>query len=192
MLKKSSGAVSTTLLILGGVLIVFIVVIFFVIKMTGSQNANKTPADAKDQGPPPPVYETSIGDITFTALGAENMGTALGSSTGYTQQNLTTKEKFIKVTIGVQNQGKLDLPQGSWGLGNIIDSDGRNFTPITYQAYYFLPQPNLCGTALKPAFASTPCVGLYEVAKVSTGLKLYVSAGAGSKRQSAFLDLDVK
>jgi hypothetical protein len=105
---------------------------------------------------------------------------------------LSTTEKFIKVTVAAQNKGKVNLPQFSWDIGNLVDSDGRNFVPINEKAYYFLPQPSLCGEVLKPEFEPTPCVKLYEVSKASTNLKIMLTAsGTTSKKEAALIDIVV-
>ena len=98
------------------------------------------------------------------------------------------------MTVGVQNKGKIDTTRYSWELGNIIDSEGRNFIPINERAYYWLPQPDQCGAVLKPAFTATPCARYYEVSKISTGLKLQVMAQGpqDSKPKKDLIDLLVK
>jgi len=106
--------------------------------------------------------------------------------------DLVTTEKFIKVTIGAQNKGKSNVLQSSWDIGNIIDSDGRNFIPIINQAYFWLPKIDLCGSILKPEFEPTPCVKIYEVSKASDSLKIEVNATLdlnSSKKQKSFVDL---
>ena len=92
------------------------------------------------------------------------------------QKDITTTERFVKVTIGAQNQGDQNIEAQVWSLGDIVDSDGRHFTSSQYDIDSWLPQPNLCGTLLKPAFDPTPCVKIYEVSKVSKGLKIEVIA----------------
>ena len=91
--------------------------------------------------------------------------------------------------VRAQNKGKNDLKKFSWDIENIVDSVGRNFPPSS-RAYNFLPKPNLCGAILKPEFEPTPCVKIYEVSKVSTNLKLEVTAlGQNGKKQMAYIDL---
>jgi len=190
--STESGQVSNMILILAVALIIVIVIIFVVIRINATKNAN----DAKSANPsetPKPVYETTIGEVRFVFKSAVDLGNILKSKNNIYQQDLTTTEKFIQVTIGAQNKGKTDLQQQSWDVGNIIDSDGRNFVSINNQAYYFLPSPNLCGVVLKPEFDPVPCVKLYEVSKASKGLKIEVNAiGSSSKRQESFMDLVVQ
>ena len=61
------------------------------------------------------------------------------------QKDLTTTEKFIKVTIGGQNKGKIDTPMNVWNLGNIIDSEGRNFIPNGHDVNPWISKENGCG-----------------------------------------------
>ena len=83
-------------------------------------------------------------------------------------------------------------------MGNIVDSDGRNFTPLQYDADAWLPDPNLCGELLKPEFEPTPCVKIYEVSTVSKGLKIQVTSlrkvgveYPSDKKDTALIDLIV-
>ena len=109
------------------------------------------------------------------------------------QENLTTTERFIKVIVGAQNKSKINTRRGAWDLGNIIDSEGRNFISIDVRTYAFLPRPNLCSTLLKPEFEPVPCVRFYEVSKESDGLKLEVGfmSANSSKMQKGLLDLPI-
>lgn len=136
---------------------------------------------------PKPVYEVQMEDIRFVLELSEELGNVLQSSQTYVTK-LTTTEKFIKVTVGAQNKGKGNIAPYTWDLGNIIDSEARNFVPITNRAYAFLPQPDLCGDLLKPEFDLTPCVRIYEVSKISTGLKVEVIL-TSPKKDKALLDL---
>ena len=196
---KSSGAASGILLILGIVLLVIIVVVFLVIRSTAAKknttpaNTTTTQSDTVTQ-PPEPVTEATLGDIRFVFESAVDLGMVIKSPNTAFQQNLTTTEKFIKVTIGAQNKGKLNVSRDVWNVGNIVDSDGRNFVSINDQAYYFLPNPTLCGTLLKPEFEPIPCIKLYEVSKESKNLKVEVNtiSSSSSKKQEAFIDLNVK
>jgi hypothetical protein len=192
----SSGKISTILLILAAILVVVIIVVFVVIRITGVKNTNTNNGGTTQNGgviePPKPVYEATISDIRFIVESAQDLGNTLKSKTLY-QQELTTTEKFIKVVIGVQNKGKTNTPGYVWDVGNIVDSDGRNFVSINDKAYVFLPNPNLCGALLKPEFDPVPCVKFYEVSKASTKLKIQVNttSGTSGKKQEAFLDLDI-
>jgi hypothetical protein len=109
--------------------------------------------------------------------------------------------KFIQVTIGAQNEGTANTEQNSWNIGNIVDSKGRNFVPLQgYTIQPWIPNPDLCGVLLKPAFDPTPCVKIYEVSKESSGLKIEVETGkdntannfSSGKIDSFLIDLIVK
>src|SRR3989338_5664845 len=129
--KNSSGAVSSILLVLAVLIVIVIIVVFVVIKI----NSNKGADTVNDSGqnpdePPQPVYETTVEGIKFTLESAWDMGNILVSNNQSFQPNIVTTEKFIKVTIGAQNKGKINTTQSSWSIGNIVDSEGRNFVSI--------------------------------------------------------------
>jgi hypothetical protein len=202
--KKRSlaqGAISRTLLILAAVVFVLIIGVFLSIKFainkntTNSQNTTTTTTTGTNQTPTPTpqlVYEKQLGDVDFTMESATDLGNILTPSmvkAGYIyNQNLTTTEHFIQVVIGAQDKGKAPLQQFSWQLGNIIDSDGRIF-PVDDNAYPWLPKMNTCGAALKPEFDPISCTQIYEVSKVSTGLKIEIQAS--NSRQKGLLDLNL-
>jgi len=186
-----SGKISKVLLILAVALLVVIVIVYIVIRMAVTKNSETSltnPSVTEKPEPPKPVYEATIGDVRFLFESARDMGNILKASSSY-EQDLTTTEKFIKVVIGAQNKGKNNLPQYAWDIGNIVDSDGRNFVPDS-RAYYFLPRPDMCGSILKPEFKPTPCMKIYEVSRLSTNLKIEVKVG-DSKKQTVFIDLKV-
>lgn len=139
----------------------------------------------EDSTGPKVVYEAVLGDIKFTFIEARDMGKILaGLKSRYPdwQKDLVTTEKFIIVTIGAQNKGKENIPERVWDIGNIIDSEGRNYVPLDQLADAWQPDPNLCSALLKPEFAALPCVKIYEVSRISTGLKIVVSS---FKKESA-------
>ena len=197
-IKKSSGAVSSILLILAVLLIILIVIVFAVIKINTvntKKNENVEDTQTVEEIPEPePVYDTTVGDVRFVLQSAIDLGDVLQSNIQNYKQTLTTTEKFILVTVGAQNKSKNSIIQYQWDVGNIIDSDGRNFVSINNQAYSFLPQKNLCGTLIKPEFEPVPCVRLYEVSKKSIDLKVQVTSTnqVSSKKEEGFLDLLVK
>ena len=80
--------------------------------------------------------------------------------------------------------GLENIAERSWDIENIVDSQGREFVPLDYNANPWLPDPNLCGTLLKPAFDPTPCIKIYEVSKVSAGLKIRVITGKGNDQNN--------
>ncbi|OGZ69597.1 MAG: hypothetical protein A3D44_03415 [Candidatus Staskawiczbacteria bacterium RIFCSPHIGHO2_02_FULL_42_22] len=198
MSTSSKGAASTILLILAAVLIVMIIVVFVVLRINASRTETpETPGENEtaNNEPPPPVYEATLGDVKFIFEDARDLGNVLRSNTNY-QEDLTTTERFIKVTIGAQNKGKLNVQRGLWNMGNIVDSDGRNFVSISdyAYAYSYLTEQSQCQELLKPEFEPTPCIKIYEVSKVSTGLKVQVSfsPAGGAKKEEGLIDLVVE
>ena len=174
------GQVARLLLVLAIIIFVAAIIVFVILKAT-----TKPPKPIIEEPTGPKVaYEATLGDIKFTFQEARDMGKILaGSKSRFPewQKDLTTTEKFIIVKIGAQNKGKENIPERIWDIGNIIDSEGRNYVSLDQKADAWRPDPNLCGALLKPEFAATPCVKIYEVSRISTGLKIVVSA---SKKES--------
>ncbi|MEK7664266.1 MAG: hypothetical protein AAB340_02405 [Patescibacteria group bacterium] len=179
MIKNSSqtGQISRVILILAGVVLIITIIVFIAIRITSTKKTDTTEKSQTiteiENESPKPVYDQTIGDIRFVLQSSVNLGGVLKSTIAY-QQDLTTTERFIKVTIGAQNKGKSETALSAWELGNIIDSQGRSFIAITNKAFYFLPKPDLCGVILKPEFTPVPCIRIYEVSKKSEGLKIEV------------------
>lgn len=192
-----AGQISKLLLVLAVIVLAAIVITYLVMK------AATTPPPPVDNTTtiPKPAYEQMLGDIKFIFMQARDMGNVLPGSQSRNsswQKDLTTPERFIKVTIGAQNKGLVNIKEQVWELGNIVDSEGRNFTPLQYNADSWLPEPNLCGALLKPEFEPVPCVKIYEVSKISTGLKIQVIANRkvgneypNDKKDTALIDLIV-
>jgi len=197
--NTSAGQISRVLIIVAVLVLVTIVVVYFVIKMTAgkrqqAQTVNNSAAETEN-APPKLVLETTIGDVKFIFQSAKNLGNTIqGSTNTYsTPQTITTTERFIKVIIGAQNKGKSNVPLHAWDIGNIVDSDGRNFISINDKASFLVPKPNLCGAILKPEFDPVPCVKIYEVSKISKNLKIEVlfSAPGSTKKQKSLIDLEI-
>ncbi len=179
----SKGAISRILLILAALVLVVIVIVYFSLNyIKGQKSANtaitptqnsQTAATVQSKVPAVPVYETQVGDIKFFLEYSADLGTIL-PATSKNQQPLTTGGRFIKVIISAQNKGKIDTTNNAWTIRNLIDSDGRIFTPDGNQVNPFLPQQNQCGAVLKPEFDPIPCAKIYEVSKESAGLKVEV------------------
>jgi len=200
VLNSQKGQVSRLLLILAIIVFVAGIIVFIVIKAT-----TVPPKPVMDQPVGPKVvYEATLGDIKFTFQEARDRGKILtGSSSRYPdwQKDLVTTEKYIVVTIGAQNKGKENIPDRVWDIGNIVDSEGRNYVSLDNIADAWQPDPNLCGALLKPEFAPTPCVKIYEVSRISTGLKIVISvqkkdnsanySSDTSKKEETLLDLIV-
>ncbi len=191
--NTSSGQASRTVIILAVIILIIAAIVYGITRFALSRRAASS--DTNNE-PPPPVYDVSIGDIRFVLESARDMGPVLyGKASRFPnyQPNLVTTEKFIKVTVRAQDKGNNDTTQYAWGLGNIIDSAGRNFLPITDKAYSWIPFPDLCGAVLHPEFEPTPCVRYYEVSKISEGLKLEVTSlkPNSTKQQKDLLDLKI-
>lgn len=197
--RSEAGQVSRLLLVLAIIILVAIVITYVVLKST--ENAPKPVNQNPVNTIPQPVYEQRLGDIKFVFQQAVDFGGALKGSQSRNpawQKDVTTTARFIKVTIGAQNGGDQNIKEQVWDLGNIVDSEGRSFTPTQYSIDSWLPSPNLCGTLLKPAFDPTPCVKFYEVSKISKGLRIEVVANhkvgneyPSGKKDTALIDLIV-
>lgn len=187
-----AGQASRLLLVLAVVILVAVIIVYLVMQMA---NKPSKPSGIDNQPTVPlPVYEQTINDVRFVFESARDLGDILTPSqaknTNYSnQKSLTTSEKFIEVTIGAQNKGTENITQNFWDIENIVDSEGRNFVPLGHEANPWLPEKDLCGVLLKPAFDPIPCVKIYEVSKEATGLKIRVKAG---KKDEALIDLIVK
>jgi|SRR3989344_67181 len=185
-----SGQVSKILIVLMVIIFVVIVIIYGATKFFGNRVAKNSGSISKETiipEIPKPVYEITLGDTKFLVELYQDLGSVLKSPTSY-ESDLTTTERFIKVTVGAQNKGKNNVAQYSWDVGNIVDSDGRNFVSINDKAYSHLPKPDLCGALLKPEFKPVPCIKYYEVSKASKDLKVVVKI-TEPKKQEALLDL---
>lgn len=207
-LSAQRGQASRLLLVLAVIVLVAVVITFLIMRM-----AEKPPNPAPGPGPEVslPVYEATLGDIRFVFESAIDKGNILKVSdiknsqyTYSSQKDLSVSNsgaKFIKVTIGAQNMGTVNTEQKSWDIEDIVDSEGRHFVPLEgYIISPWLPNTDLCGTLLKPAFDPTPCTKIYEVSKQSSGFKIKVETGIGNsasnfssgKIDSALINLIVK
>ncbi len=201
--NKQSGQVSRLLLVLAIIILVAVVIVYLVMRM-----AEKPPEPTVPTTPiwPMPVYEQNLGNIRFVFESAINRGNILRASEIPNNRNKTQKDlsisnpgaKFIQITIGAQNIGTENTVQNAWTIEDIVDSKGRHYVPLANNVSPWLPNPNLCGALLKPAFDPTPCTKIYEVSKESTGLKITVEAGQNNKvissknYDSSLLDLIIK
>jgi len=198
------GQASRTLLILAIVVLVAVILVYLVMRIAEKPPA---PLPTGENEIPKPVYEVALGEMKFNFQSAINKGNILRASAtknrqySYYTNDLTTGEKFIEVTVGAQNMGTENIERGAWDIENIIDSEGRNYTPYDQnQINQWLPENNGCGALLRPAFSPIPCTKIYEVSSQSTGLKIRVKAAKDSlpnnlssdKVETALLDLIVK
>lgn len=184
---KNKGQISRTLLIGAGAVLIIIIIVFAVIFFTRNNKTEQAKKDSETPTipePPKPVYEKQIGNIYFILESSEDLGSVLKAKT-QSQRDLITTEKFIRVVVAAQNKGKTSTPSYGWDIGSIIDSEGRIFDPIN--AFYFLPNPNPCGISLKPEFYPIACTKIYEVSKISEGLKIQISAK--DQKDKELLDL---
>ncbi len=196
-----AGQASRMLLILAAVVLVAVVIVYLVIKMA---ERPPRPNPEPEPGVTGPVYEQTMDDIKFTFIRAKDLGgvlTGASSKNPQWQKDLVTTERYVRLTIGAQNKGKENVPDNVWDIENIVDSEGRNYVPLDYRVQAWLPEPDLCGTLLKPEFEATPCVKIYEVANIAQGLKIRVLskpksaegryATEESKKDEAYIDLIV-
>jgi hypothetical protein len=198
------GQVSRLLLVLAIVILVAVVITYLVLKMAERPQA---PSGPETPEIPMPVYEETLGNARFLFMSAIDMGNVLKISESNDKkystwrQDVVTTERFIKVTIGAQNKGKVNIKDRTWDIENIVDSEGRNFVPMSDSIVKdWLPEENYCGELLKPEFEPIPCTKIYEVSKIATGLKIRVLSGkdneasvsSSEKSEGALIDLIVK
>jgi hypothetical protein len=179
------GQTSRLLLVLAIIVLVAVVIVYLI---TNMYKIAPTPPNPNPDIPQP-MYEKTLGNVKFIFEGAIDMGDTLDYSNAmrkddfsYNPENsIHSTERFIKVTVGAQNKGKETIESGAWILGNLVDSEGRQFEPADdYSIDSWLPQDNACGAALKPEFDPVPCTKIYEVSKASTGLQLTVGVDKGN------------
>jgi len=184
--NKSSGQASRLLLLLAIIILVAAVIVYLVLKM--AEQPTKT-GTSPEETVVVPIYEQTLGDVKFIFESAINHGDTLYASRAINEdedEDLVTTENFIEVKIGAQNVGKLNIEEGNWDIGNIVDSEGREFVPLNNNFINsWLPEKDLCGELLKPSFNPTPCVKIYEVSKKSTGLKIIVATGKDNEEVSS-------
>jgi hypothetical protein len=177
-MKFNSQAGSVVKIMLALVIACFVAILIAFIVIKSADRPVKPPVvDPDIVKVPEAVYEATVNDIKITFQEAINFGSVLlgiNSNSPKSQKDLLTTEKFIKITIGGQNKGKIDTPRNVWNLGNIIDSEGRNFIPNSHDANPWISKENGCGDILKPEFTPTACSRIYEVSKASSGLKVEV------------------
>ncbi|MCD6177645.1 hypothetical protein J7K03_00020 [bacterium] len=173
-------------IIVGVIIIIVIVVIFIAVK---SLMLTPPPPPEETEKNKEPVYEVEIGNVKFSLKEVKDRGNILLASEskfGY-PQDLTTTERFIEVTIQAQNIGTDDIKEGWWNIGDLVDSEGRRFH---YERKFdrWIPEGSECGAVLKPGFAPKSCTKIYEVAKISSGLKVTVSL---RQKRPRYIDLGI-
>jgi len=186
--KYSLGEISKTPMILIGVVIGVVVIVIIIIS---SLKKPPPPPPLAEPEEPEPVYEVQLGDIKLKLISAKDRGSTLLASDSrfYSHRtDTTTTEKFIEITITAENIGKDDLRFGSWDIVDVVDSEERIFHYSRMQDPW-IPGSSKCGDLLKPGFSPTPCTKIYEVAKISEGLKIEVSALVGTQQKKALIDI---
>ena len=175
------------LIILGVVIAVVIVVIIAVAVVMKPPPPPEEPKEAE------PVYEVDVGEIKFILKEAKDIGNILKVSESNNPEarmdDAVTTGRFIEVTVGATNIGKEDLRGGNWLINDLIDNEGRKFhTERKFD--YWIPEESQCNTLLKPGFDPVFCIKIYDVAKISSGLKIEVETKA-RKGGTGFLDLGI-
>lgn len=174
--KKSLGEISRNVLVLGGVIVAIIIIAVVVVNITNQPVS--TPTEEKEgEKTEGPVYEVVMSDIKFKLKEAKDIGNVLKVPEDYPRHmdDLTTTEKFIEVTVTAENIGKENIATSDWDINELVDSEGRIFQS-SREANIWIPEESNCGTLLKPGFTPTPCIKIYEVAKVSSGLRVKLSS----------------
>lgn len=195
--RAEAGQVSRLLLVLAIVVLVAVAIVYLVIK--AAERPLIPSAGEPINTIPQPVYETNLGNIKFVFIDSRDLGSVLTPAmakkqTYGTTNSLKTTERFIIVTVGAQNKGKENIEAKSWDIGDIVDSEGRRFVALKdYTINNWIPDESSCGALLKPEFDPTPCIKIYEVSKISSGLKIVVTAGKDKNNlQESLLDLIVR
>jgi len=183
---KSPGEISKQVLFFGGVIILAIVLVVLLVSLLSKPDS--LPEEEEDIEP---VYEIVVGDIKFKLGEVRNKGNVLMVSESNEpdsgREDLTTTERFIKLTIAVENVGKDNIEGRDWDIQELIDSEGRKFYSLP-EADFWIPESSRCRTLLKPGFTPTLCTKIYEVAKISTDLKVRVYSKK-YKEADYFVDL---
>lgn len=192
-INKEAGQISRLLLVLAVVILVAVIITYLILKMAEKPAKPPTPVVPTEDLP---IYEKQLGNIDFIFISALDKGTVLRAAditnsqySSYSQKDLvaTPGGKFIQVTIGAQNEGTENTELNAWTIENVVDSKNRKFIPLDgYAVNPWLPNPNLCGALLHPAFDPTPCTKIYEISKQSdlASLKITVETGKDNTASS--------
>jgi len=188
--NKTTGRIPNFVLfiIIGIVIIILIVMIISFVK--------KSPAPTSEEGPKSeePTDEAVIGDVKFKLKEASDLGNILRvseSKNNQVQKDIVSTERFVKVTITAENVGKESVYLGTWDLKDLFDKEERRFI-FSQQTSPWIPEDSRCGDTLKPGFTPTSCTKIYEVANISSGLKVKVSARStkpSAPSEEAFIKL---
>jgi len=199
--NREGGQASGLILILAIVILIAGIVVYLVMKMAEPTSKPRVLATTPT-ATPEPVYQKQINDINFVFESAVNKGKVLSISDIVNNDQFGTSQPvnadpggvFMQVTIGAQNEGRVNTAQDEWDIGNIIDSQGRNFIPLDSSIVGpWISSQNACNVLLRPAFEPVLCTKIYMVSDKSTGLKIVVQNKQKSKTAgSSLLDLLVK
>jgi len=203
-INKQTGQVSRLLLVLAIIVLVAVVIVYLVMRM--AERPPAPPSGTPDDTVPQFNYERTLGNTKFVFIDSRDLGSVLTPAmakkqTYGTKSSVRTTERFIIVTIGAQNKGKVNIDERSWDIGDIVDSEGRRFIATKeYTIDNWIPDESDCGALLKPEFDPTPCIKIYEVSKISTGLKITVMTGKDNSKsnfssgdfEEAMIDLIVR
>jgi len=172
--NKTKGGIPSFVLfiIIGIIVIILIIIIINAFKKTPPPPPKEEPKSQE------PAYEAVIGDVKFKLKEAKDFGNILKGSeskNNQSQKDIMTTERFIEVTITAENIGKESVGIGTWNLNDLFDKEERRFI-FSQETSPWIPEESRCGDLLKPGFTPTSCTKIYEVANISTGLKVKVSA----------------
>jgi len=190
--SKESGKIEKKQMIIIGILAcVGAAAVFLIITMVRTA----PPPVVEVEKEPEPVYEVKLGEkVRFKLQEVKDRGDTLkveeSRNPNFVKQNVTTTERFIEVTIAVDNIGEDNIPAGSWDVrevyGKIDDKEGKKYYSSTLFNYW-APSDGKCGDLLKPGFSPTLCTKIYEVARIATGLKVEVFIK--EDKTTAYIDL---
>lgn len=189
--SKESGAIKKKeMAVLGIIAAVCAVSVFLIISFTKPK-----PQPVVIEKEPEPVYEVRLDDkVRFKLQEVKDRGDILKAeesrNPNFVRQDVTTTERFIEVTIAVDNISEDNLSAGSWDVrevyGKVDEKEGRKYYSSTLLNYWTSSKGE-CGGLLKPGFSPTLCTKIYDVAKTATNLKIEVYLK--ENKMTAFIDL---
>lgn len=174
-MNKQKGA---SVLMLLGIILVVVVLSLLILRVMISPDPEIRDNDVDDPYKEP-RYELDLGNVRFIFQEAVDKGRILVRPPGERGGNLESTERFIKVTIGARNIGRMTIGGRNWKINNLIDGEGRVFEPKGREVNDWLPEDNMCGENLYPGFSPLYCSKIYEVANVSRNLQVEVESEAG-------------
>ena len=194
---KSSGKIPKILLVFVALAAIVVAIYIIVSRKPKVPVGNVSTTNGEEE--PQPVYETAIGSIKFSLHEAVDIGDALELEETVRphrlREGIFTREKFVEVSIAAENIGKDNIGEGYWNIMEVIDSEGRRFYPVSGSEAW-IRGDSLCGALLKPGFSPTICTKIYEVAKISSGLKVRIYSKdiidkKGNLLEEVYIDLGI-